>query len=160
MVYLRSHLQETLWKGRTVRQLTMWTSGAQSCWEASEELWKLRDALESSWHGAGIREYLSIISHPSLVSGSSGSTNYFLPTCLNWLRFSYGQQMPSDWEEVTGVYRIHLHTTSSVGQGEANGYRVYQRNTTQQKWSRSRSSNGSNFIRCANKNLCDKGNLF
>lgn len=104
--------------------------------------------------------YLSSPIPPWLVAALAVLTA-FCP-CLNWLRFSYGQQMPSDWEEVTGVYRICLHTTSSVGQGEANGYRVYQRNTwrTQQKWYRSRSSNGSNFIRCSNKIYVTKGTSF
>ena len=121
--------------------------------------------IEMLWnHSAmGLRFYninLSSPIPPCLVASLAVLTT-FCP-CLNWLRFSYGQQMPSDWEEVTGVYRIYLHTTSSVGQGEANRYRVYQRNTwcTQQKWSRSRSSNGSNFIRFSNKIYVTRGTSF
>lgn len=161
MVYLRSHLR------RHYERAGLWDSWPCGLLGPSLAGKPLRNSgnWEMLWNhpdmGQGFENiYLSSPIPPWLVAALAVLST-FCP-CLNWLRFSYGQQMPSDWEEVTGVYRVRLHTTSSVGQGEANGYRVYQRNTwrTQQKWSRSRSSDGSNFIRCANKIYVTKGTSF
>lgn len=82
--------QEALWQGGNVRQVTPWTSGAQSCWETSERLWELRETL------ARILGWL-IYHLPFLVVNCS-SSNTSSTSCppLNCLKLSHSQQMPSE----------------------------------------------------------------